>query len=442
MTLACLARLTQVQTQEPQWWPWHGVTWLGLALLWSGRSRWGWAALAISFLVPLLFLRDWMSQSSFLLGIAVVGMVEPGSPRSTRAPAPLRAARWLLAWLYFAAGFHKLNVTFLMEPQSCAVHGLRRLHEVLGDLPIPDALPIPAMAATVIGIEFLLAWWILRGHAARALLLGAAFHWPLTLALDPAFAFVTAPGYVALLDAAGRRSVVAIARRHAPWLAAGACVGALVVLVGMTVTPRWHTPFRLGALAGLVVLATLLLFRPLHWRRKTAPHRGPRSLVVGAVVLAWMGSTALPYTGWRVQHAGAMLSSLRVDAPCANHLLLGRWPPRPDPYVRFSVLWIGRPDGESPGRNLAFEERMRSGLHGDDIFLVMHRSWCPTLRERGPLVVEATLRGEVLQWEDFCALSRSEIPWPRGTLGGRAWFPDHLRFQLRLEQRCDQRCVH
>lgn len=455
--IAVAARATLAQVSGPGWWTAQLLLFAGVVLLWRFGGRVGWAVSLVGLLIPLLLLRDWMTQTTLLTAIAVVGLLttrgelppdrtlgraEDDPDGGSDAPAPLGPppavvpfAAVLVICTYAVAVFHKLNRDFFDAELSCAVYGWAKLDRLTPRLPLVD-LPPSLLHAALLTAELALVWLLWRRHLRAALVVGPLFHLPLTIALAPAFAFTMGIGYAARLRPDELVALRRGARRHG----GGALALGILVAVATTwaagVLPIWHLLIKI---VFLVALAWVALRTALPSPVLVASGRGgARWPGIAAVVL--MGIlAALPYLGTRVQHAGAMLSNLRVDAGCWNHLIVPERVRRVDPYLRIDSAHVGGERYRALGLHARREAALLEGLWGDDALAAIRRNWCrPHTR---PIRLTGTLRGEPIHIEDLCA-DDVVLPRARGAFGGPAIFPNHLRFQTTLRRDCRQVCVH
>ncbi|TVR04890.1 MAG: hypothetical protein EA398_00930 [Deltaproteobacteria bacterium] len=346
---------------------------------------------------------------------------------------------------YVVAVFHKLNRDYFDPEISCAVYGWQKLDRLTPLLPLPDIAPV-VLHTAVLGAELLLAVLLWRRSMRAALVVGTLFHLPLTIALAPAFVFTMGIGFAARMRREQVAAFRASLRAHGRMALLLGLLAAVVTTWSAGVWPIWHLLVKIVLLVGVAWVALRMEgpgARPARgvesWRvrgRALCRRRSPWSLAALGL-MAVLAST--PYLGTRVQHAGAMLSNLRIDAGCWNHLLVPERVRRVDPYVRIEVARVGGERYRALGLHERREASLMGGLWGDDALRAVRRNWCrPHTR---PIRLEGTVRGERFVIEDLCAADAA-LPAARGAFGGRAWFPGHLRFQTTLSRECRQVCVH
>ena len=103
-----------------------------------------------------------------------------------------------------------------------------------------------------------------------------------------------------------------------------------------------------------------------------------------------------PYLGVQYQHAGAMLSNLRIDEGCWNSAVVPESVRITDDYVRIDDVYFRK-----PGLNAEYEEIVRTQLWSPPQILQMRRNWCRD--ESRPLFLSGTFRGETWTIYDLCA---------------------------------------
>ena len=420
-------------------------------LLW--RPPRGWVAAgvyalgAVGVAWPLLALGDQLTQSVLMLASLVAAAVA-SAKRARPVPAPESVSRsgsgsqsgsapppdaGLMAALraitivgYGLAAFHKLNRDFLDPAVSCATGGVRLLADNWS-LPIDPAWLEPVWPVLFLGVEITIVLGF-RFWPRVALLLAAVMHVPLTIVFAPAFAWVMLPGWVAFLTPRDARWVLAFFRRHRRrLLLAGGLLGAISTALYFrdhwVPYPAWQIKELLLWPVALGVVAACLRAPRRLLRGPPAPSPRARAAAAG-LALVLLANGATPYLGVQFHHAGAMLSNLRVDEGCWNHLLVPESVRRVDPYVRIERV---DPAPRTPGRSALIalaQERLwdRSALRESV------REWCA--HGAAPLALELRHAGTTHVLRDACA-----EPWP---------LPPSApgRYQLNLPRQCPARCIH
>jgi hypothetical protein len=440
-----------------QWeWLFADIVYLaGIGLLaWRGAFA-GWVLSALGLLLPLLFHRDQLTQSVFLLFVATGGALSTGraawrivvgdetSSGGEGEPNPdvwafLRAVQWLTILAYALAFFHKLNADFLNPQTSCAVYGLR---EVTDYWHLP-AVEMPASAALIFPIGILLAEaGIAALHLLRyrrvAWLVAISFHIFLTFTMAPAFVFVMAVGHAAFVTREDLERLNEALDAHGVVLAligAGMTAGSIAAhgeWPDLTMIPR---EFLLWGTLGLLV-AAFPPWRGEVWCRTDV--RRPRTMFAavlpGVFACLFFANGLTPYLGVQFQHTAAMVSNLRIDRGCWNHLVVPESVRVRDEYIRIDEVYFGEP-GAIPD----YEKLVREQLWSPPRIRQIRRNWCrPEVR---PLYLEGRHIGERFVIEDLCA--GEPLPFNEWRMFGVAVFGDYLRFQKSLERDCPQQCIH
>lgn len=446
--VASVARLTLLEER-------HGAGWwvcaAALVVASAGLVRWGgriwWTMAAVAVAVPLVALGDWMTQSVVMLLIATVGAATAAPARDGSA---VRAtAHALVVAVYCVAAFHKLNTGFLDPAVSCGAYGVDKLARFVG-VSTPGPARAAAAAATL-SVELTIP--LLLVFARRAgVALGLLFHVPLTLVLAPAFAFVMGVGYAGALDDRAWTLLLATARRRWPlWTVAGA-----VALTAVVAAPGGDVIVALKA-AALVAGAALVsadLVGDLVARRRhgappgagtehRTPPRGRDRHVATAAVAVLLASAITPYLGTQFQHSGAMLSNLRIDSGCWNHLVVPESVRLVDPYLRVDEAHVGpaRPSGSASVDTYAEgrERVLLETLWAPSSLRAIRRNWCSAAT--APIHIRGTFRGQTIDIADVCDAS-VELPHGVGLFGGDEWFPTFLKLQKNLSRTCPSTCVH
>ena len=416
-----------------EWLPANLLYVVGIAILaWRGALA-GWLLSGLGLALPLLFHRDVLTQSMFLLFVSLAGVWATG--RGER-DAFLKTVRWLTILVYGLAVFHKLNADFLNPQYSCALYGL---DEVAGYWHLPT---ISASSPLAEGVP----WLILGSEAAIAVLhvagyrricwsFAVGFHIFLTFTMAPAFVFVMLVGHAAFARPADLRQLGDLLARRWPALSTIALLATTASIAAHRELPDWSMIPREFALWGLLA-ALIWAFPPWRaagWVRDGGPPAdGGRWLPrIAAALFLLNGLT--PYLGLQYQHTAAMVSNLRIDRGCWNHLLVPESTRLQDPYIRIEEAYFGEP-GAIPD----YEEVVERQLWSPPQIRQMRRNWCrPEVR---PFHLTGTYRGESFAIEDLCA--DEPLPFGEWRVFGEAVFGDFLRFQKNLRRRCPQTCIH
>ncbi len=410
--------------------------WVGAILLAATGCLAGWVLCAAGVAWPVLFLGDQLTQSIYLLlcalsAIACFAGRRDGRAERTAVGLPY-AVRWLTVLVYALAAVHKVNAGFLDPEVSCATGGVDILARNWG---------APWIAADPMKAWWPIGWLVVEGaiavllvvRPAVAIALACFVHVPLTIVFAPAFAFVTASGFVAALSETDLLWVGRVMRRR--WTAIVA-IGAALGIGSFLLYLRNHWvvygfwSFKEGILwLGGVWLVAAHLRRPpgsLSWFSafRERPVGTPRAIGI-AVVLILVAWGLTPYTGLQFHHTGAMLSNLRIDRGCWNSLVFPEAMRIVEPYVRIDHARIGagRPD---------LEAHLEEGLWSPEALLTLREDSCAHLPR--PVRIEGTWHGRRFDSADLCNARR----WPFG----RTVLPRYRAFQHNLRRECPQACIH
>ena len=353
--------------------------------------------LAMTKLYTLLALRDVLTQSVLLMFFYILGALGLAYPHLAGRCA--RAAVWCTSLTYLLAILHKLNYDFLETPQSCAIHGVEISLSLIGDVsaltPLTHALASLAAAhptltaLTVISLEATIAALCLA-HSRWVWPLGVAFHLPLTLTIAPAFGSVCAVGW-----GAGR--LLNDSRPRRLWT-------------------RTYIPYALYT-SGV--------------KRRTQPTLAS-SWVVWIPLLYGAHGALSPYVGVEVQHSAAMLSNLRVDAACANSVVMPRLGAAP--YIEITEIHWGERELKERAR------RTRATLWNLAALHTMQRNWC--IPENRPLLIKGRRHSDTPDMYEFIIPDLCSVG-ALNTLDIDTWFPaGWQRFQKNLSRDCHAPCVH
>lgn len=420
LVVAAVARFALVPGQNlPFLWP-TLLMLFGAVLLYARRlSVLAWCAILSGALWSLLANSDWLTQTALIASFSAAGLAgaalgEPGRRAARGAIVGIGAAGYLLAAL------HKLNRDFIDPELSCANEGLRRLTPFFGDWVATDRAFAAAPHAVLV-VEVLLGVSLLVAPRA-GIVLAALFHIGLTLTFEPVFPFVMGIAFVAAgaLTPIDRRN-----RRRAAGILLPCLIVSLPVLLADAPLVRWDLPLRLAA---MLWAAAWAIAGPRGDTPRT--RMSGRGVVAGFALFFIAGLT--PYAGTRVQHSAAMLSNLRVDEGCWNHLVIPESVRAVDAYVRIDTARVG-------AGNERLQQILTETLWSTNALRSLRSNWCtPSLR---PIEIDGTFQGVRLYYTDLCD-EAVPLPVGPGSFGGREWFPRYLRFQKNLPRVCSPACMH
>ncbi len=445
MTLAFIlgsfAHLLIADAWQPDWLVPDLFVLAGCSLLLWRTCALGFAITLPGLLWPLFMLRDQLTQSVLLALFALsMSLCLHGATPVTWRHAQ-RIWRGIVTSTYALAALHKINRDFLDPAVSCANYGWREIFDTWM-LPTRWASPPPlfeeALPLMVIATEALIALLYVLRRRRLVWALSLAFHLPLTMTMAPAFAFVMLVGHAAWVEIEDVEHVRALWREHRARITVAACFGTAGALA--SVLGAHHTP------EGSVVLRELVLWNLFTlcltwggikaWLSTHTPHLQPRphALTIAFLCFFWLNGLS-PYSGRQVQHAGAMLSNLRVDEGCWNSLILPESIRHTDDYIRVDEVYFA-----SPGVDPDYEELLRTHLWSPPQLRQMQRNWCAPTRR--PFYLRGIWRDEPFIIEDLCALDHDELPFEGAGFFGVELFPDAIRFQKNLARSCPQACIH
>lgn len=453
---AGLAHLWLADAWQMTWIPGNILFASGLLLLLFRPGALAFLLAALGKLLPLLFARDHLVQSLLLFLFASSGALFLGlraylstwpdrlpiRPSSYGDVSPHLLAifdtlKYLTAITYALAAFHKINRDFFTPEISCATHGINRLATYF-HLPAYDpGIEGLALAIFVIALEASIPLLYLLGRRRLAILAAVAFHLPLTLTMAPAFAFVMLVGHAAFFRPADILHLRNTFQRHRILLVllpvATTAFTALMAapIHDWTLLPR---EFLLWFLGYLFLFSGPLPSSPtprapLTLRIRTAPR-----LVALVFATGFLLTGLLPYTGLRFQHSGAMVSNLRIDEGCWNHLLIPEALRIHDPYIRVDDVYLG-----APGRLPRYESIVLDQLWNPPMIRQMQKHWCRA--ETRPFYLAGSYKNRLFQIPDLCDLTQP-LPFEDAGFFGPELFPEHLRFQRNLPRQCPARCIH
>jgi hypothetical protein len=413
--LGALAHLTLPDALEWTWLP-ADLLLLGgaLAIAYYPRTHvgtlLGFVASAAGLLWPLLLLGDQLTQSVYMLFVVAAGLLCRHQERHF-----FGAVRLLTLGVYAAAIFHKMNADFFDPAVSCASGGLVVLSE-MWSLPLAPDFMAPVWPYAFAASEFsLVMLFIARPRV--ALPLAGLIHIPLTIIFAPSFAWVMIPGWIAFMREEDLKAWATIGRtRRVPIIALG--FAGFGMGLAFYFQDHWvlYPAWQLKELA-LWILAAGLITMSLQGPRI---HRGawsePTGKVAWVLFALFIANAATPYFGVQFHHAGAMLSNLRIDEGCWNHLLVPESVRVRDPYIRV----------DAPEANGEVRAEFEAALWNDSSLRAAVHRRCA--QSPGPLPLTIRAGGETRTLDDACAVELS-----RGRVG---------LFQTNLERECPQECVH
>jgi hypothetical protein len=417
----------------------------------GGRLFWGLSVLAL--LWPLAGMHDWLTQSFMMLCIAATATV-CADPEGRRWPLLRDTTIGIVALTYLVSAFHKANLTFLHDPiHSCAQEGWRRLAAwwpaPWTDLLAPSWLD-PWLGLIIVLVEVALGLALLVAPR-LGLTAAALFHASLLVTFEPVFGLVMALGFVCRLGPPPVRWWLRHARPLVWTALFGLAWGAWLAVQPMGALARWDLAPR-WALHIVAAMGGLLAWRdpwPCAWgwplpRRAgrdpaqarppgiLAPSPAP-PLALASILALYLTHAMTPYLGHSVQHAGAMLSNLRIDEGCWNHVLVPRRLALHDPYIRIDHARLGE-FGDARREAL-----LRATLWSSTALRQIRRNWC--VQRYRPFRLEGTHLGATFVLDDLCDPA-TPLPSGPGVFGGPEWVPGWLRLQKNLPRHCPEACIH
>ncbi|AWV90365.1 hypothetical protein [Bradymonas sediminis] len=448
---ASLCHLWLLDAAHPDWYPANAIYLAGLlALCWPrhiGNAA-GWLLSAVGVGIPLFFHRDPLTQSMILLffstsagGSLLISNLLHLRKRDAQAGASwliLRVFQGITVCTYLLAALHKLNREFFAPDYSCAVYGVDKLfnywHLNLALLPA--------------GWRGLAPWSVLVGELGIALLYlvgkrrwawawAVVFHIPLTLTMAPAFAFVMFAGHAAFLRPADLAHLRRTLQRNLLPTLIGATALTAASLWMHRALPEWTMIPREWLLwAMLITLVGALLSPSAQTDSEVAPCEKPSRwlrALTACIVGLFLLNGLTPYLGVQYQHAGAMVSGLRVDKGCWNSLVFPESVRLRDDYIRVDAVYF-----HTPGHLPEYEKKVRTTLWSPPQLRQMRRNWCR--EDLRPLYLSGTFHARRFEIDDLCA----DTPLPFGDAGafGVELFGGYLRFQKNLKRACPQTCIH
>jgi len=435
--LATLLRLTLPDATQTSWLAVVVVQGAGALVVGATGGLVGWVLCALGALSGILWLQDQLTQSAYLLACALAAIACFAGSRERRSARMgdglTQTVRVLTLLVYLLAGFHKLNADFLNPTTSCANAGLRALATHGHDAPllsdgVMDAAVWPPFFLTIeIGLPLMALWR--PGPAVVGL---AAFHVPLTIIFAPGFAFTMMSGWVCLLGYDRLRAIAETLKRRWPLvLTVGLLPAAVSALTFFPQRVRTDPDWRLKE---AVLWCAVALLATTWWRHREAfrgrtiwrgPHPAPA--VTGLLAFGFVAHALTPYLGLGFHRTGAMLSNLRIDRGCENHLLVPTAIRLVDPYVVVEDIRF------APDRAVAgFEDETRARLWSLAALWRARAHWCSKHPE--PLALTARHDGRRVEISDLCAPDGWPWPEPLAT--------NMRRFQVNLTTKCPQACVH
>ncbi len=404
----------------------------GLLLVIRRAPRIAYSLIALGLAGPLLFLNDALSQSVYLLICALLGLWRhlpsdsdsgfDSDSDSDSEEEQLREASWAggvrIATLlvYSIAGFHKLNAGFFDSSVSCAAEGMELLAQNWS-LPLAPAWARPFWAYLFLATEVALVVCF-RLRPAIGLALALIMHIPLTVIFAPAFAWVMASGWVVFFRDEDLREMIAMVRRRWRLVALGGIGAGLSAALYFqdhwVVYPAWQL-----AEVALWLALPFALMLPFQVSIGAGANHEPRSTAPArAVFVVMVLNAATPYLGFQFHHTAAMLSNLRVDPGCWNHLLLPEALRVHNPYLELELL---EPIELGAEMDIRPEEALLHQGQLEDLLAAP----C----EAGAVPGRLRSSGAVIYEGDLCEVTA--LPFgPRGF------------FQTNLHRVCPQRCLH
>ena len=391
--------------------------------------------------------RDVLTQSLLLLCFHLICAYGFWKPHHQRVC--LRGVQSLTALTYFWAVIHKLNTLFLNQAESCALHGIEviadafpLLYSVEAILRIstwPLHIQIWSSASCVLIVEGLLAYGCWKSRP-WIWYVGLFFHLPLTLTLAPAFGSVMLIGYGAIIPL----SWIKISKRVSTKVLFiyGISLGITFLGIGLSYDLRW-TILKAVKVILFMGLSGWVLVITWPFKYRSIRNRVYTSMKTPWIIKGIIGFYALhgasPYLGVEMQHSAAMLSNLRVDTPCENHLFLPTL--KPLPYLYIHQARFANPTQKHHKRVRILKESIwnLTALHQ------MQKNWC--IPHQRPIQITLSFdpipqEPMLFKIDDLCTPDAlDEIRQAHG-IGGQLWLSGWQRLQKNMKRQCNQACIH
>ncbi len=445
--LATAAHLWIADTWQEAWIIPDLILALGVVVLFVAGGMVGWLLCALGLLIPLLFLRDQLTQSMLMLAMSLLGawVTCPAFKRElddAASAAFIKGMQGLTILTYGLATFHKLNADFLNPYTSCANYGVDELLTYFRMEGLFDPWSVGWLPVAALLVEGGVAVAYLFGRRRVAWMLAAVFHLPITLTMAPAFVMVMLPGHLAFVRPADD---LRWAERTFPHLKKFGIATVSATAISLAIhgaLPEISMIFK-EALIWFFLFTTVWAFPP--WTRHAwvgrghgrmePPEKNSRAIRLAPYVICagFLVNGFTPYLGVQFQHTAAMLSNLRIDEGCWNHALIPEGVRVREDYVRIDTVWF-----EEPGKIEEYENIVLEQLWSPPQILQMRRNWCRD--EIRPFHISGTFRGRRFTVEDVCI--EEPLPFPDDGIFDVSVFPDFLRYQKNLMRECPQRCIH
>ncbi|MEZ4460712.1 MAG: hypothetical protein R3E66_13485 [bacterium] len=401
---ASIFHLWLEDASSPDWMPANIIYVLGILVMVIRPGLVSWLLSAIGLAIPLLFHRDQLTQSVLLIFVcvaAIVGIVRNYRGADDAQGTFLKTIQGLTIATYSLATFHKLNWDFIHPATSCANYGMVELGQYY-NMPIPDVLA-PLWPWVALSFEASIAFLFARGRHRLAWWVGVIFHIPLTLTMAPAFFFVMIVGWASFVTPDDMDALNVAWSKHFRWL-----VPTALAILGISLTVHGARPEPLMIpREGFLWLLLLWLPVAFGWRGLVARHVEPdrvTSWTPRVLVGLFFLNGLTPYVGIQFQHAGAMLSNLRIDDGCWNHMVVPEAMRLTEDYVRIDEGWF-----KEPGYVEEYEHIMKDQLWNPPQIRQMQRNWCK--HDVRPLYIRGTYRGRTFEVADICPKpGSSELP--------------------------------
>lgn len=242
--------------------------------------------------------------------------------------------RWSVPIIYFWAGFHKMNTSFLNPDASCVAIYYHRMTENYAVLPQADFLVLAAIYGTIIietGFALLFAF---RRTQFLAVVIGVGFHFVLGFDNFRDFSWLMMTFYSVFIpdEVFNQLRDQVKTRFQNPerlatlWFATIAVLGifSIGLLPGMFLWQPQFAPPHVVAIFAIAVIAVWVPILWVWWSQRRTQH--PQTLtyqftIIGVLIVALMFLNGTgPYVGFKTNNSFDMYSNLRVENG-SNHLL-------------------------------------------------------------------------------------------------------------------------
>ena len=219
------------------------------------------------------------------------------------------------------------------------------------------------------------------------------------------------------------------------------CLGGILFCIGYTYNLEWTVLKVIKVFLYVGLSGWILLLSKISSSKKqlSSPSLFCSSGLLKGLTCLYFLHGASPYLGLEMQHSAAMLSNLRVDHPCENHLFIPTLKPLPYLYIHQAQF------AHHPQIKAKRVKVLKEGIWNLTALHQMQKNWCVSHLQPIKLTVSFDpnpTQSTLYSIENLCSLNSLDLLQDAHGWGGSIWLGGWQRLQKNMRRHCLQSCIH